>query len=809
MKEPSIEQVIRHEQDKQLLNAFPAPALVAVVLAFFLAYFANNDVDSEWVITWLCLFVLVMLYRVYVYLRFNKADIEVNQAPGLRRQFAAGALALAVCWMTAVVVFLPQMTLTNQALSNILFAGVAAGAVSSLSYIFLLSAIYVSLILLPLAIVMGITDTGLASVSLMALLFLFSLFVMSRRFAEAFHNNTRMRIEADIANTKQQQSDRRLGLLFEGSPLAIVEWDTNLIISEWNPSSETIFGYSTEEAIGMPLGRLFAGHHDAHKRFAYDLLLQEKSIKQQFHCINKSGQTIVTEWFAMKVVLDSQVQETKFAAQIIDISDFEKNKIEVLDKERQYEHMLEHFPVVLYTCDVSDNFPATYISKNVKDIFGYLPSQFVDDPGFWANNIHPEDRERVFKDLEKLFEFGMHAHEYRFQLPDGKYVWVSDELNLVKDKQGVPLEIVGSWIICEESKKAYLALESFKQTLDMTLDCVFIFDADSLCFTYVNKGATEQVGYTETELKRMHSYDIKPEFSEQEFRQLIQPLIDHEISRLNFETTHLHQDGHIIPVEIFVQYIEIQNELPRFVAIVRDITDRRKVEKMKEEFVSTVSHELRTPLTSVFGAISLMKSELENDERCSKTLSRFVDIAYKNSMRLSTLISDIIDMEKMANGELGVYLKPCLIFPLIKESIDENRGFAQQYNVSYRLLDTPLESCIVNIDSSRFSQVMTNLLSNAAKYTKSGDEVVISLSAHYDNIRILVSDHGRGIPDDIGDRIFERFVQIDSSDTRIGGGSGLGLSICKYLVEKMNGKIGYFANARGKGTTFFVDFPKE
>ncbi|MDH5219230.1 MAG: ATP-binding protein, partial [Gammaproteobacteria bacterium] len=518
---------------------------------------------------------------------------------------------------------------------------------------------------------------------------------------------------------------------------------------------------------------------------------------------------IATEWFAMKVVLDSQIQETKFAAQIVDISDFEKNKMEVLEKERRYEHMLEHFPVVLYCCEASGDFPATYISKNVEEIFGYKPSQFVDDPGFWANNIFSDDKERVFKDLEKLFEFGTHAHEYRFKLPNGKYIWVRDELNLVKDKNGSPLEIIGSWTICEEAKQAYLALESFKATLDMTLDCVFIFDADSLYFTYVNKGATEQVGYTETELKRMHSYDIKPEFTEEQFRALIQPLIDKEISRLNFETTHIHRDGYTIPVEIFIQYIEIQNEAPRFVAIVRDITDRRKVEKMKEEFVSTVSHELRTPLTSVFGAISLMKSELENDERCSKAVLKFVDIAYKNSMRLSTLISDIIDMEKMANGVLGVYLKPCLIFPLIRDSIDENSGFAQQFNVTYRLLDTPLENCIVNIDSSRLSQVMANLLSNAAKYTQSGDEVVISLTAHYGDIRISVTDHGRGIPEEIGDRIFERFVQIDSSDTRIGGGSGLGLSICKYLVEKMNGKIGYFKNSRGEGTTFFVDLPKE
>ena len=809
MKESSLEQVIRHEQNKQLLQAFPVAALVATALAFFLAYFASKDVSTEWVVTWLAVFLATMCYRVFVFLRFNNIDSEAWRKPEFRRHFMIGALTLGICWMLAVVVFLPQMSLINQALSNILFAGVAAGAVSSLSYVFFIAAFYVSLILLPLAIVMGLTDSGLASVSFMAVLFLVSLIVMSRRFGDAFRHNVKMRYEADIANINQQQSDRRLGLLFEGSPLAILEWNADLNISDWNPSAESIFGYSKDEAISMPLSKIFVQHYDGLKRLSYDLLLQEKSEKKYFECIDKFGKKIITEWFSTKVVLDDQVQETKFAAQIVDISEFELTKKEVLEKELRYEHMLEHFPVVLYCCETSGDFAATYISSNVNELFGYLPSQFLDDAGFWVNNIHPDDKERVFRDLVKLFEFGKYAHEYRFKMPDGQYVWVRDELTLVRDEQGHPVEIIGSWTNCEETKQAYLTLERFKQTLDMTLDCVFIFDAENLFFTYVNKGATDQVGYTETELKRMHVYDIKPEYDEQAFRKLIQPLLNKELKQLNFETLHVHRDGDVIPVEIFLQYIEIPDEHPRFVAIVRDITERRRVEKMKEEFVSTVSHELRTPLTSVFGAIGLMKNELENNHECSKEISRFVDIAYKNSIRLSTLITDIIDMEKMTNGVLGVYLKPCLVLPLIKESIEENTGFAQQYDVRYRLLETPLDNCIVHIDSSRFLQVMTNLLSNAAKYTRQGDEVLISLTAHYDNIRISVTDHGRGIPENVSGRIFERFVQADSSDTRIGGGSGLGLSICKYLVEKMNGKIGYFPNARGEGTTFFVDLPKE
>jgi len=157
-----------------------------------------------------------------------------------------------------------------------------------------------------------------------------------------------------------------------------------------------------------------------------------------------------------------------------------------------------------------------------------------------------------------------------------------------------------------ESRIREQTLHQFKSTLDQTLDCVFMFSADTLRFFYFNQGAMDQVGYTQAELLQMHPFDIKPYYSKEQFRHFLTPLLNDQLSSITFETVHQHKDGRHIPVEIFLQYIHPQNEVARFVAIVRDITERKRLDKIKGEFISTVSHELRTPLTSLRGSLGLI-----------------------------------------------------------------------------------------------------------------------------------------------------------------------------------------------------------
>lgn len=239
-------------------------------------------------------------------------------------------------------------------------------------------------------------------------------------------------------------------------------------------------------------------------------------------------------------------------------------------------------------------------------------------------------------------------------------------------------------------------------------------------------------------------------------------------------------------------------------AIVRDISERKKVERLKNEFVSTVSHELRTPLTSIRGSLGLIIGGIAGE--LPTEAQELVDIAYKNTERLILLINDILDIEKIESGKMSFALRPVELMPLIEQAIATNQAYAEQFNVNLKLTAT-LPDVEVNVDSQRLIQVLTNLLSNAAKFSPSGETVEVSVSQQNHKIRISVKDRGTGIPEAFRDRIFQKFAQADSSDARQKGGTGLGLSIAKAIIERLDGQIG-FETVANVGTTFYCDLPQ-
>ncbi|WP_432813323.1 ATP-binding response regulator [Pantanalinema sp. GBBB05] len=249
----------------------------------------------------------------------------------------------------------------------------------------------------------------------------------------------------------------------------------------------------------------------------------------------------------------------------------------------------------------------------------------------------------------------------------------------------------------------------------------------------------------------------------------------------------------------------VVNGKDEVLAIVRDISDRKKVERLKNEFVSTVSHELRTPLTSIRGALGLVLGGVTGE--IPPEAKDLLNIAYKNSERLVLLINDILDIEKIESGKMNFVIKPVHLLPLVEQAIAANRVYAEQFNVTLNLVVHCRPEQMVNVDSERLIQVLTNLLSNAAKFSPQGETVTVIISQHDRMIRISVQDRGSGIPKEFRDRIFQKFAQADSSDTRQKGGSGLGLSIAKAITERFNGQLS-FITEMGVGTTFYCDLPE-
>ena len=257
------------------------------------------------------------------------------------------------------------------------------------------------------------------------------------------------------------------------------------------------------------------------------------------------------------------------------------------------------------------------------------------------------------------------------------------------------------------------------------------------------------------------------------------------------------------PMELAVSEISL-DKAKHFVSIVRDITERKRIEQMQKEFISTVSHELRTPLTSISGSLGLVLGGVTG--QLPDKAQELLNIANNNSERLIHLINDILDIEKMSAGKMQFDFTVVDIIPLIKQAIDSNRGYGEKLNVEFSFNSTISEPLMVRVDEKRIEQVMSNLLSNAAKYSPTGDEVTITLTALDNDVRISVHDQGKGIPEEFREKIFEKFSQADSSDTRQKGGTGLGLNITKAIVEQHQGQINFNCK-EGQGTTFNVLLP--
>lgn len=267
------------------------------------------------------------------------------------------------------------------------------------------------------------------------------------------------------------------------------------------------------------------------------------------------------------------------------------------------------------------------------------------------------------------------------------------------------------------------------------------------------------------------------------------------------EQTAQRKDGTIFPIEIRVSEFYLEGRR-KFISIIRDITERKKIEQMKSEFVSVVSHELRTPLTSIRGALGLVNGGLAGE--LSDKAKGLVRIAYLNSERLSTLVKDLLDIEKITSDKMEYDLKPHPLKALIEQAIDAIRPYGEQYSVGFNFM-TMAPQAMVRIDADRFAQVLSNLLSNAIEFSPPAGVVNIKVSSADGWITTSVSDQGPGIPAEFQSRIFQRFSHEDSFDNQRKGGTGLGLSISKALVEKMGGRI-WFDASQGTGATFYVAF---
>lgn len=485
------------------------------------------------------------------------------------------------------------------------------------------------------------------------------------------------------------------------------------------------------------------------------------------------------------------------------------------------------------------------VNSTFERVLGYGSEELVTH-GF-LELVHPEDLDSATSQWQSLGQGGGTIEfECRYLSKDGTWKWllwrmavqetgemVAIARNLTPDQptdEAPPSQTIVELVNLNQRLQQELAERSrieaalresqarFSGILEIADDAIISIDA-SQHITLFNQGAEKIFGYSAAEVIGQPLDILLPLRSITAHRKHVSDFDDSTgQARRMGERRRIfgrRKDGTEFPAEASISCLSLGEE-KIFTVILRDVTDRQQIERMKDEFVSVVSHELRTPLTSIHGSLGMLASGLLSAE--SDRGKRLLQIAADSTDRLVRLINDILDIERIESGKVTMAKQPCNAADLIREAVEVMQPMADKAGV---ILSAFPMNAQLWADPDRILQTLTNLLSNAIKFSPRGATVWLSAKVRTEGrglteildgnhspaeVLITVRDQGRGIPADKLNTIFERFQQVDASDSRNHDGTGLGLAICRSITQQHNGRI-WVDSTLGKGSTFYFTLP--
>jgi PAS domain S-box-containing protein len=421
----------------------------------------------------------------------------------------------------------------------------------------------------------------------------------------------------------------------------------------------------------------------------------------------------------------------------------------------------------------------------------------------WTGNMHPADLARFERESADALK-GARPFDLEFRVihPIHGIRHLKSAARITRDTDGRQSLISGVSFDITDLRRAE---EKFHLAIEAAPTGMLLMDMEGRV-VMVNAQIESLFGYSRAELLGRHVEMLVPErlrVKHPEHRKEFFQAPKARAMGAGSDLYGLRKDGTEVPVEIGLNPLHT-SEGEFVLSSIVDLSQRREIDRMRNDFVSTVSHELRTPLTSINGSLGLLQSGAMG--ALSDKAAAMVSIAYKNSERLVRIINDILDIGKLEAGQLTLYPVSVPLSELLRQSVEINAAYAEKYQVRF-LVDGGSADDRVLADPDRLMQVITNLLSNAAKFSPPGADVSIRILPGLSTVRVEVEDSGAGIPDAFRRQIFEKFAQADASPTRRFEGTGLGLSIARKLVEAMGGTIG-FSTVVGQGTIFYVELPR-
>lgn len=531
--------------------------------------------------------------------------------------------------------------------------------------------------------------------------------------------------------------------------------------------------------------------------------------------LNRGGTLRRIAWSAT-ALLDSQGQVAFVIATGIDVTTQRAAEATLRESEARYRQLVEGSLGVVFTHDT--NGVILSINAHGAESIGRALDEMVDHS--LAEFITPDRKHALPTYLKQITETGEAQGLLHLNHKEGE-VRVIAYRNKLIDLPGHPAYVLGFGVDISEQVRAEGRLRTLTHQSDSILesvgDGIFGIDLEGK-ITVINPAAAQMLGYKSQEVlgKNLHDLIHHTHADGSPYNVDDSPI---RKSLFNLDTVRVsnevfwRKDGTSFPVEYVARpQIDTQSSdttdapsLKRAVGVVvafTDTTERRALDRMKDEFISTVSHELRTPLTSLRGALGLLAGGALT-ARPEKT-QQMLEIAISNTDRLVRLVNDILDLERIGSGKAELHSTMCSAEDLLRRAASLQQSRTPRPNIR---IFFSANGVSVWADPDRILQTLSNLISNAIKFSPEGSEIHLNARALDDNEALIeVRDQGRGIPADKLENIFDRFQQGDGSDSRASGGTGLGLAICRSIITQHGGRI-WATSTPGQGTTFHFTLP--
>jgi len=472
--------------------------------------------------------------------------------------------------------------------------------------------------------------------------------------------------------------------------------------------------------------------------------------------------------------------------------------------EVKLRRLVEGLPLAVYVETEEDGL--TYVGPQIESIIGYPPAAWLASENLWRQILHDEDREQVLAAYsEAVAARGPFSREYRLIGPDGRIIWVRDSSTLVNNgershRQGFIVDIT-------QLKGAEKQLERNGMLLSGLIDAT----VDGICLTdkngeilIANRPLRRLVrglempneGPIHERLLAIADRTTEPERYAQRMRELADDPFSPSFDEFEVASDERDFQGFTAPV------IGDDDEYLGRVWTLRDVTEQRQLDRLRDTLIATVSHELRTPLTSIIGYLELLGT---GPEQLNAEDAGYVEVVARNALRLRHMVEDLLFLAQLDAGGFSLDFGDANLVELAGEAIEAARPAAEAKKLQLTLEhDQPL---IVRADRNRLGQALDNLISNAIKFTPEGGTVKVVIEDRDTTCSLHVTDTGCGIPVSEQPRLFERFFRSATAGASNVPGTGLGLTITKTIVESHGGTIGY-DSTDGKGTTFTISLPK-